>query len=68
MLFNIFINGLEDEIESTLTTFADDTKLCCEVNIAEGRAVLQKDLDRLEVWARKSYMKFTEDKYKVLHL
>ena len=48
MLFNIFINDLVDGIESTLTKFADDAKLGHEVDMSEGRAILQKDLDKLE--------------------
>lgn len=47
-LFNIFINWLEDGIKSTLTEFANNTKLIGEVNTLEGRATLQEDLDRLE--------------------
>lgn len=34
ILFNIFINYLDDEIESTLTIFADNTKLGDEVDMS----------------------------------
>ena len=34
----------------------------------EGRATLQEDLDRLEEWANKNFMKLNKDKCKVLHL
>ncbi|KAK4827069.1 hypothetical protein QYF61_013710 [Mycteria americana] len=52
MLFNIFTNDLDDRIESTLTKFANDTKLSGEVDMSEGRAILQRDLDRLEEWVK----------------
>ena len=41
LLFNI-INDLDDGIESTLTNFADDTKLGGEVDMSEGRAILER--------------------------
>ncbi|PKU49588.1 rna-directed dna polymerase from mobile element jockey- hypothetical protein [Limosa lapponica baueri] len=68
MLLNIFINNLDDGIESTLTTFLDDTKLGAEVNMSGGRAILQRHLDWLEDWSSKNYIKFNKVKCKVLHL
>lgn len=64
MLFNKFINDLEEE-KAPLVCSRFQTG--SEINVLCGRAGIQGDADRLEEWADMSPLKFRRDLCKDLH-
>ena len=68
VLFNISSIDTDSGTESTLSNFANDTKLSNAVNTLEGREAIQRDLDRLEKLTHVNLMSFNKAKCKVLNL
>jgi len=68
VLFNIFIKGLDDGAEGTLSKFADNVKLGRLADMPESCAALQKALNRLEKWSKRNLTKSNKGKGKLLHM
>ncbi|KAF7237296.1 RNA-directed DNA polymerase from mobile element jockey [Varanus komodoensis] len=68
ILFNLFINIMEEGVNSLLIKFTDNTKTGAVATTEEQVLQIQKDLDRLWKWAGGNRMAFHVDKCKVLHL
>lgn len=57
VLFDTFINDLDDAAECTLSRFADVTKLGAVADTLQGCAAVQRNLVRLEKWADRSLIR-----------
>jgi ribonuclease P/MRP protein subunit RPP40 len=68
LFFLIYINDIDDGIESKILKFADDTKLCRRITSEEDVIKLQEDLAALCKWSREWFMLLNMDKCKILHL
>ena len=58
LLFSLHINDIMSDIESEMRLFGDDCVCYREIKNIEDTLKLQKDIDRLGIWARKWGMRF----------
>ena len=68
VLFSIFINDVDSEIECILSKFADDTKLSDTIDTPVGQDAIQGHLDKLEKGTHLNLMTCNKAKRKVLHM
>ena len=67
LLFILFINDIVDLVDNNthILLYADDIKIFRELKNENDHAILQSDIDCLELWAQCNKMKFNTDKCKV---
>ena len=68
LLFSLHINDIMSDIESEIRFFADDCVCYREITNIEDTLKLQKDIDRLGIWARKWGMRFQPVKCNMMQL
>ena len=68
VLFLIYVNDMDDGLNSKISKFADDTKITSKITTIDDRRKFQSDLDCLVRWSEKWQMKFNVEKCKVLHI
>ena len=68
LLFILFINDLDQiVVSSTVSFFADDTRVSKQIGGYEDCLLLQEDLYRILEWSRNNNMKLHEQKFELLN-
>ena len=67
LLFIIFVNTIENDIDSKVLKFADDIKIIRVIKGERDQEVFQADLNKLVKWSEDWQMKFNLKKCKVMH-
>ena len=62
LMFLLFINDMQDDLVCTLRLFADDALLYHKITHNDDTLALQRDLDKLGLWADRWQMLFNSSK------
>ena len=67
ILFLAHITDIDVGATSTISSFADDTRVMRDIRGSDDAALLQLDLDKIYRWASSNNMSFNDDKFRALH-
>lgn len=62
--FNIFNNNMNDVTENMLSKFEGNTKQRVRADTPNSRALVQRDLEKFQVYANRNFMKISKEKCK----
>ena len=68
VLFLIYINDLEQGIDSAVLKFADDTKVFRVIKSDEDKTALQNDINKIKDWSDQWQMSFNAEKCHVMNI
>ena len=66
ILFLILINDIDKDVSSSVSLFADDTRVMRQVQQEEDVEDLQKDLDKIYNWQKENNMIFNGKKFEMM--
>ena len=66
ILFLILISDIDNNISSTASMFADDTRVLRKISTEEDVEALQEDLEKVFNWQEDNNMKFNGKKFELL--
>ena len=66
VLFLAYITDISVGVDSSVSCFADDTRISRTVTSEDDAHQLQRDLDNVYSWAIKNNMNFNDEKFKLL--
>ena len=66
LLFLSMINDINDGLQSTVSLFADDTRIGKSISSEEFREKLQEDLNKLYSWQERNNIKFNGSKFELI--
>ena len=66
LLFLVLISDINDNVNSRVSSFADDTRVTNGISDIADSAMLQSDLETIYTWSEDNNMKFNDSKFELI--